>query len=339
MLSKQSAQMYYLIFYVLLRSAGFDNRGCILFCDAAFTSIKLFEDLWAKRKIMAVGPINLGKGVKNNTKNTWPFQMYKQNAAEYLWRGWDRVAFKMITSTSPVGYLQALVWRDNKFVTMLSTCYIEEAKHKCSRWVRSAGKYCDVQVRLCLMYYAKHMGHVDRCDKNVSLSKIKPRRCKKRYHRSIFYWLLASVGFSNVIAVFMSVFPDATDFEKKQNSAGIGFKYWVQDEMGNSLIKMGLRLAGTRRVEWAVRTVAKAFRAYKFSRCAGITPPLRRRRNQGNHHIPRRGGPTAISVNQSRVARMEYVNYSPTFQPGSKTCQTHTPHTPQHATHITHTTL
>ena len=316
-LSNQTKQMYYLIFVVLMCSAAFDNRGCILFCDAAFTSLRLFEDLWVKRKIMAVGPINLGKGVKNNNANTWPFQAYKQSDGEYLWRGWDRVAYKKLTRSSPAGCMQALVWKDNKFVTMLSTCYVEEAKHTCSRWIRALGKYTDVVVRLCLIFYAKHMGHVDRCDKNVSLSKIKPRRCKKRYHRCIFYWLLASVGFSNTLAVFMCLFPNATAFEKKTNSGSIGFKYWAQDEMANSFIAMGLRLAGIRRVQWAVRTVAKAFRAYKSRRRAGDNTPLRRRRrNRGNLNTPRRGGLTAIAVNAARVARMEYVNYSPTFQPG-----------------------
>ena len=109
-LGGKTNSMYYLIFTVLLCADLFDNRDCILFCDAAFISLKLFTALWVRRGIMAVGPINLGRGVKHNTAATWPFQMFKKQDGEYLWRGWDRVTYKCITSTPP-GYLQALVWK------------------------------------------------------------------------------------------------------------------------------------------------------------------------------------------------------------------------------------
>lgn len=336
----QSA-MYHLIFVVLLCSSDFDHRGCVLFCDAAFTSLKLFSDLFTKRGIRAVGPINLGKGVANNTADTWPFQPFTKQHGEYLWRGWDRVAYKKLTSTPP-GYLQALVWKDNKFVTILATCYIEAAKKKCKRWIRALKRYDDnVVVRLCLILYAVHMGHVDRCDKNIALSKIKPRRCKKRYHRAVFYWLLAAVGFNNVLAVFMALFPNAQEFEKKQNRGSIGFKYWAQDEMANSLIKLGLKLAGKRKVQTAALMITKFWRwcTKRQERLRHVVEHMGLRAGAMPAHLTRfnKGKRLMHAVSASRLQREEFINYSPTFQPGDKHAHTtSTSHIKTHSHCINH---
>ena len=50
--------MYRLIFVVLFDQDIWDFVNVVLFCDAAFTSISLFRDLWDERGIGAVGPIN-----------------------------------------------------------------------------------------------------------------------------------------------------------------------------------------------------------------------------------------------------------------------------------------
>ena len=53
--------MYRLIFETLLFESIWNFSNVILFCDAAFTSIKLFRDLYHKRGIHAVGPTNASK--------------------------------------------------------------------------------------------------------------------------------------------------------------------------------------------------------------------------------------------------------------------------------------
>ena len=60
--------MYTLINDILVTPI-FDNCGCIVFCDAAFTSIKLFRQLHT-RGIFAVGPMNANKPEKGGNGNS-----------------------------------------------------------------------------------------------------------------------------------------------------------------------------------------------------------------------------------------------------------------------------
>ena len=46
----------------------------------------------------------------------------------------------------------------------------------CDRWIREARKRMPVVALLVLGMYAKHMGHVDRVDKNVALSRLRLKR-------------------------------------------------------------------------------------------------------------------------------------------------------------------
>lgn len=122
--------MYRLIYDVLLAEAIWDNNNVTMFCDAAFTSIPLFRDLYEKRGIHAVGPINASKPKKNGGANSWPHQTFKKTDTQFLSRGWDKVAFSKMKNG---GVMQATVWRDNKFVQLLSTNYVSAKKVKVPR--------------------------------------------------------------------------------------------------------------------------------------------------------------------------------------------------------------
>ena len=89
---------------------------------------------------------------------------------------------------------------------LLNTVYIVDGVESVCRWVKTAAKYVTVSARLVLKKYQEHMGHVDRCDKNVALSAIGLKRCKLRYHRQLFLWLIALVAFNNVFILFMIIF-------------------------------------------------------------------------------------------------------------------------------------
>ena len=193
-----------------------------MFCDAAFTSINLFRKLF-KRGIYAVGPINAKKPEKGADGNSWPHQQFKTGDTEYLARGWDRTAFSRIDGG---GWIQATVWRDNKFVKLLNTVYIVDGVETVTRWVKQASDYLTVNARLVVKKYQHHMGHVDRVDKNVALSCIRMRRCKHRYHRHLFLWLIAAVGFNNVLILFMLIFPAAETLKQEWEKNGFGFKHW-----------------------------------------------------------------------------------------------------------------
>ena len=128
--------MYKLINDILL-SNHFDNCGCFVFMDAAFTSIKLFRQLhtWG---IYAVGPMNVKKPSKGDNGNSWPHQCFKKGDCEYLSRGWDRTVYSKLADG---GWIQATVWRDNKFVKLLNTVYyIGDGMHR----------QCDFEDRLRL---------------------------------------------------------------------------------------------------------------------------------------------------------------------------------------------
>ena len=54
---------------------------------------RLGRDLYEKRGIYCVGPVNQSKPNKGGGPNSWPHQKFKKGDTAYLPRGWDRVAF------------------------------------------------------------------------------------------------------------------------------------------------------------------------------------------------------------------------------------------------------
>ena len=99
-----------------------------------------------------------------------------------------------------------------------------------------------VFARLVIVMYQTHMGHVDRMDKNVALSRLRLKRCMKRYHRAIFVWYLAVI-LNNVMVLFAALCCDATKLQKSKEASGVGYKHWFQLELGTVLINHGLHLA------------------------------------------------------------------------------------------------
>ena len=101
-------------------------------------------------------------------------------------------------------------------------------------------KRMPIWARLAVAMYQKWMGLVDRLDKNVSLSRLRLKRCIKRYHRAVFVWYIAIV-LNNVMVLFGFLFHDIETFKKSK--ARLGFKHWFQNTLGNVLIEHGIRLA------------------------------------------------------------------------------------------------
>ena len=124
--------VYRLINDTLLADDVWNFRNVTVFCDAYFTSIKLFRHLWNERGIGAVGPINACKPKKNAGADSWPIQQFKPADAKYLPRGWDRTAFAKLERNN--GCMQAITWLDNKFVKILSTMYITNGKETVLRY-------------------------------------------------------------------------------------------------------------------------------------------------------------------------------------------------------------
>ena len=110
------------------------------------------------------------------------------------------------------------------------------------RWVRSAGKKIPIPSTLAVVKYAADMGHVDRFDKAVALSRLRLKRCRKRYHRVLGMWMLAAVN-NNVLVLFDKTCKDVEELRKSKESKGLGYRHWFQNQLGDSIIKRGLSLA------------------------------------------------------------------------------------------------
>ena len=84
------------------------------------------------RGIGCIGPINAKRPAKNAGANSWHHQQFKQSDKRFLPRGWDRVTYQQMPSGR---WLMALVWRDNKFVKMLTSVYVAGGvKKEVQRW-------------------------------------------------------------------------------------------------------------------------------------------------------------------------------------------------------------
>lgn len=60
-----------------------------------------------------------------------------------------------------------------------------------------------------------------------------------RYHRALFIWFMAII-LNNILILFALLFVDVD--ELKKSKARIGYKHWFQNELGNVLIKEGIRI-------------------------------------------------------------------------------------------------
>ena len=144
----------------------------------------------------------------------------------------------------------------------------------------------NVLARLVIYMYQKHMGHVDRMDKNVALSRLRLKRCMKRYHRAIFVWYLAII-LNNVMVLFLALFANADELQKSKDGS-VGFKHWFQLEVSHVLIKHGLKLARQHKLKTA------ALRVTSFCRLCLAKLRCVRLRQTAQPQIPQR------QINRSR---------------------------------------
>ena len=179
------------------------------------------------------------------------------------------------------------------------------------------------------------MGHVDRVDKNVSLASIALKRCKCRYHRQLFLWLISAVAFNNVLILFMMVCPLVEVMQQQHESSGFGWKHWFQHQLASVLINRGIQMAQRQRRQKAAKVFGALFRSGQWTAkwrdfhknhctCCDHTspaveaPPAVSRRGRGRPRKKKRGSggglnklrrrliPATPSVNTTRKrARMQ----------------------------------
>ena len=158
------------------------------------------------------------------------------------------------------------------------------------------------------------MGHVDRVDKNVALCGIRLRRCKSRYHRHIFLWLISAAAFNNVMILFMLLFPLAAELKLKYENNGFGFKHYFQLELATSLMSRGLRMCNEERREKAGTTLCAFYHnicKVKWSSRQSQVATTTHRRGRGRPAKQRGRGRGRPSKQSSSVRRGKKHNKKP----------------------------
>ncbi|KFM60528.1 PiggyBac transposable element-derived protein 3, partial [Stegodyphus mimosarum] len=122
----------------------------ILHTDRYFTSVKCAEYL-LRNKIYIVGTIMSNR--LDNAKN-------KLKADKEMSREWDEMARN--------DEMCLIKWKDNKTVTLLSTCIGSEPLSTCKRWSKNEKKKIDVPQPGIVKAYNTSMGGTDLCDRYLA---------------------------------------------------------------------------------------------------------------------------------------------------------------------------
>lgn len=220
----------------------FDCRGYVVVMDSYFTSIKTFEELDA-RGIGAIGPSSAVRPEAENkrTGNSWPLQTYTKGVLDRLERGWRRVASRTMPKTGRT--MRATVWRDRKFVTLLSTCFNTDDIVYLRRWLGETARREWVPGSLPLAIYQKYMAAIDQLDRFIATARIGMHHCSRRFQRSIFFWQVSGIT-SNTFEVAKALIAPALMAKLERYDTGgssIGLGTYLQSELAIALILRGTR--------------------------------------------------------------------------------------------------
>ena len=184
----------------------FDDCGGTCYGDKAITSFKAVRNL-ARRGIGYVGMLRTAGRPKhrpNGDANAWPFKGGNKGDLDCYPRGHLREAYtKIKDGKKGLKWLKAELWRDNKWVTLLSSTYHSKGGEEVKRWEKAVRDRIWLKCSTALKRYNKYMGAVDAFNKRLAATLMAMGRCKQRFQRSIFLgWLLPAVGVVNVQIAF-----------------------------------------------------------------------------------------------------------------------------------------
>ena len=234
----------------------FDNTWATGFFDKAFESVKLARMLF-KRGINSDGMIRAKRPKKTprGAAEYWPFREYEKADEGRYEKGWMRCAYTPLIGPSgeEEGHLQAHIWRDNRFVTLLSTTF-HGVETKVERWSGAAKRRQERDCVLALAEYARNMMAVDAMDRSNASACIRMGQCPKRYHRQLYHWLVSSIGHHNLKLQFEHLWPNIKQEQKRRDYA-----LWFQKTLGETIIRHFLQMEqdslGTPRTRLAERLV------------------------------------------------------------------------------------
>ena len=164
-------------------------------------------------------------------------------------RGYKREAYVAIEGRD-IKWLKAELWRDGRWVTLISTSFFSKVNEKVRRWSRTDRARLPVACSVALKRYNKLMGAVDHFNKELAKTYMQMGRCKQRFQRSLFLgWLLPAVGVVNVRTAFGELVKVTWGDEALQmlkRSRGVAtttYAKWFQLRLGELLIHKGVTQA------------------------------------------------------------------------------------------------
>ena len=225
-----------------------DGTGATVYTDKAFTSFKLAR-LLAKRRLAIVGMLRtMGRPKLRPMGNEhyWPFRHYSKAEMDTYMRGYRREAHVAVAS-GDVKWINAQLWKDAKWVTLITTSFFSKVTETVRRWEKSKRARVPIACSLAIKRYNKFMGAVDQFNKELAKTHMAMGRCKQRFHRSLFLgWLLPAVGVVNVRTAFCELLKETwgdAALQKLKKAVGVQttkFPKWFQLRLGELLIEKGV---------------------------------------------------------------------------------------------------
>lgn len=151
------------------------NKNYRLYYDNYYTSIPLMVYL-AKEGIYSLGTIR-----KNRITNS---KLPSETALKSEKRG---TSFEYVSHVDGVD-VSSLIWKDNKYVTLISSFAGTNPLGKIKRYDRKEKQNIYIDCPFIIQEYNKHMGGVDLLDSLIGRYKIKIK--SKKWHIRIFYHIL-----------------------------------------------------------------------------------------------------------------------------------------------------
>lgn len=142
------------------------------------------------------GILSLGTVRRNRLQNV-PFPSEKELLKS------DRGTSVECTTKIQGTKISAVVWKDNRLVTLLSTYVGEQPKNEVKRFSKAQKKSVKIVCPNSVIVYNKHISGVDLLDANIGRYKIKMRTIK--WYMCLFYHLL-DVTIVNFWILYKKVF-------------------------------------------------------------------------------------------------------------------------------------
>lgn len=239
------------------------NANHRIYFDNYYTSIPLLVHL-ARQGIYSIGTVR-----RNRIPNC---KLPDDKALKKSDRG---TCCEMVGTCDGIE-ISAVVWKDNKTVTLLSTFAGENPVERVERFDRKQKKKVNVNCPFIIKEYNRHMGGVDLLDSNLARVKILLR--SRKWYIRLFYHLLD-----------MSVANSWTLYRKVQEQKGDSNKGISQAKfraaLAATLCSIGQSTSGNKRGRPSLGDIEKKIQAKKKKGPVQVIP-VKEVRRDGIEHWP-----------------------------------------------------